>query len=65
MIKPSSNIKSLNKYSNCIEIYDNNKQLKGYIHIDLLYRQNKRTNQITVIILNNQYVITIIYINLY
>ena len=46
---------SLNKNSNCIEIFDNNKKLKGYLYIDLLQRNTKRTNQITVIRLNNQY----------
>lgn len=50
----TSKIKALNEYSNCIDIYYNN-QLKGHLHIDLLYRINKRVNQITVIKLNNNY----------
>jgi Zn-dependent oligopeptidase len=50
-----SNINSLNKHTNCIEIYDSNKKLRGYLHIDLLARETKNINQITVIKLNNQY----------
>ena len=45
----------LNQYSNCIEVYDNNKILKGYIFIDLLKRDTKNINQTTVIKLNSQY----------
>lgn len=50
-----SQIDGLNKYSNCIEIYDSTKKLRGYLHIDLLQRNTKKINQITVIKLNNQY----------
>jgi hypothetical protein len=50
-----SDVESLNKYANCIEVYDSNKKLRGYIHIDLLARDTKNINQITVIKLNNQY----------
>lgn len=50
-----SNVDSLNKYSNCIEIYDQQKKLRGYIHVDLLSRETKNINQVTVIKLNNQY----------
>ena len=50
-----SNVDSLNKHANCIEIYDNTKKLRGYLHIDLLARDTKNINQITVIKLNNQY----------
>jgi hypothetical protein len=51
----SSKQKSLNQYSNCIEVFDNNKNLKGYLFVDLLKRENKNINQTTIIKLNNQY----------
>lgn len=51
----SSRQNSLNQYSNCIEIYDNNKNLRGYLHMDLMKRETKNINQTTVIKLNNQY----------
>ncbi len=51
----TTDIQSLNKYSNCIEVVDHNKKLKGYLHIDLLQRDTKRVNQVSVIRLNNQY----------
>jgi Zn-dependent oligopeptidase len=50
-----SHCEQLNNYFNTIEIFDSNKKLRGYLHLDLLYRQNKRINQITVIKLNNCY----------
>ncbi len=53
-LKTSQN-PALNKYSNCIEVFDKNNNLKGYLHIDLLQRDNKRINQLSVIKLNNQY----------
>jgi Zn-dependent oligopeptidase len=51
----TTTISALNKYSNCIEIVDHTKNLKGYLHIDLLQRDTKRVNQVSVIRLNNQY----------
>ncbi len=51
----SSEQKSLNKFSNCIEVYDTSKKLKGFIFVDLLKRANKNISQTTVIKLNNQY----------
>ncbi len=51
----SSKQKSLNQYSNCIEIYNSSKILKGYLFIDLLKRDGKNIDQTTVIKLNNQY----------
>jgi Zn-dependent oligopeptidase len=50
-----SKCESINQYFNTIEIFDNNKKLRGYLHMDLLYRPNKKINQITVIKLNNFY----------
>jgi hypothetical protein len=50
-----SKLEAFNKHSNLIEIYDQNKKLRGYLHIDLLNRLCKNINQITVIKLNNQY----------
>jgi Zn-dependent oligopeptidase len=51
----TSKMSALNKNSNCIEVFDRNNNLKGYLHIDLIQRENKRTNQMSVIKLNNQY----------
>lgn len=51
----SSKTYLLNKFSNCIEVYDNKKILKGYLFIDLIKRENKNINQTTVIKLNNHY----------
>lgn len=50
-----SKCEPLNNYFNTIEIFDNNKKLRGYLHMDLLERTDKRINQITVIKLNNSY----------
>lgn len=50
-----SKCETLNNYFNTIEIFDNNKKLRGYLHMDLLHRPDKRINQITVIKLNNSY----------
>ena len=50
-----SNCEPLNKYFNTIEIYDSNKILRGYLHLDLVYRHHKKINQVTVIKLNNAY----------
>ena len=44
----------INKYSNVLDIYDNNNELKGYLHLDLLKR-NKKISQITLIKLNSSY----------
>jgi Zn-dependent oligopeptidase len=51
----TTNTPALNKYSNCIEVVDHTKKLKGYLHVDLLQRDSKRINQVSVIRLNNQY----------
>lgn len=51
----SSKTYSINKFSNCIEVYNNKKILKGYLFIDLIKRENKNVNQTTVIKLNNHY----------
>jgi Zn-dependent oligopeptidase len=48
-----SKCEQLNNYFNTIEVFDYQKKLRGYLHIDLLDRQNKKINQITVIKLNN------------
>lgn len=50
-----SKCEPLNNYFNTIEIFDVNKKLRGYLHMDLLHRPDKRINQITVIKLNNSY----------
>lgn len=50
-----SKLESLNPHSNIIEVYDNKNKLKGYLHIDLLGRREKRINQISVIKLNSGY----------
>jgi hypothetical protein len=49
-----STIEPLNPHSNVIEIYYNN-ILKGYLHIDLLTRKEKKISQISVIKLNSGY----------
>lgn len=51
----SSKTYSINKFSNCIEVYDNKNILKGYLFIDLIKRDDKNINQTTVIKLNNHY----------
>ena len=50
-----ANCEPLNNYFNTIEIYDSKKKLRGYLHLDLLQRQDKKINQITIIKLNNCY----------
>jgi hypothetical protein len=51
----SSKTYSLNKFSNCIEVYCNKKILKGYLFIDLIKRDEKNINKTTVIKINSQY----------
>jgi len=50
-----SQCEPINNYFNTIEIYDNNKTLRGYLHMDLIQRKEKKINQITVTKLNNSY----------
>jgi len=44
-------------HNNCkvIDIHDSNKQLRGHVIIDLIKRDNKRINELTVLKLNNLY----------
>jgi Zn-dependent oligopeptidase len=45
----------INKYSNVLDIYDSNNNLRGYLHLDLLRRPSKRINQLTLIKINSSF----------
>jgi Zn-dependent oligopeptidase len=45
----------INKYSNILDIHDQNNNLRGYLHLDLLKRNSKRINQLTLIKINSSF----------